>query len=87
MERAALPTWVVGLPFEAIPDPSEVPPLRRTRPPKRMPFENRWRALTMSRLHRRCGWSHTRIAAHFGVSDSRVGQLIRLASGPAWTGR
>ncbi len=48
IDHVPLPAWVVGLPLEAIPDPAEVPPLESG---KRMPFENRWRALTMARLH------------------------------------
>jgi hypothetical protein len=47
MDHVPLPAWVVGLPFETIPDPAELPPLE---PRKRMPFENRWRALIMAAL-------------------------------------
>jgi hypothetical protein len=80
MDQVPLPAWVVGLPLEAMPDPAEVPPLE---PGKRMAFENRWRALTMARLYQRCGWTQSRIGAHVGLTDGRVGQLIRLASRPA----
>ena len=71
-----MPRWTHGLPASAIPRPDEVPPNRDR---GHMTFEARWRAVTMLRLDQLAGWTHRRIAAHFGVTAGRAGQLIRVA--------
>ncbi|MGH7511030.1 MAG: hypothetical protein ACREMZ_16425 [Gemmatimonadales bacterium] len=74
---ASLPAWAEGLPREAIPAPSEVPPLEGR---KIQSFEMRWRGMTIARLYGLCGWTFARIAKHFGFAhDERARQVCRTA--------
>ena len=74
--RSAVPPWTAGLPAEAVISRDKVPELARGR---LMTFEARWRAVTMARLHGRCGWTFRRIGEHFGVGMERARQLVRVA--------
>jgi hypothetical protein len=76
MPPSPLPAWAAGLPRGAVAPRFQVPALK---PGKSMPFEYRWRAVTIARLYGHWGWSFGRIGRHFDFIPERARQITRAA--------